>query len=176
MKHPPPPGMTLLEVTLVSGLMALLAVLLSAAWSGVGRPTMDLIIRTRVLREMAAAADALSRDLGGYLPDPAARLGDIRQYRWVGWKTAEGELQLCYDGDNEPDRQPNWTTPDTVIIYRQDGENLLRTDQTNDKTTYIARYLTEFEASEDAGYIRLYMKFNHRGFQRECTLFIREPQ
>ena len=35
----PPPGFTLLEVTLVSGLMAVLVLVISAAWIGVGQPS-----------------------------------------------------------------------------------------------------------------------------------------
>ncbi len=171
-------GMTLLEVTLVSGLMTLLVVILSATWTGIGRPAMDLVIRTRVLREMSAAVDALARDLGGYLADPMAREGDIRQYRWIGWSAGEGELRLCYDAGNafqEPNNQADWSPPDRIVIYEQDGENLLRTDHTDDKTIFIARYLTDFSVSEESGYIRLDLKFSHRGFERQCTLFIQEP-
>jgi len=177
MKNPRRKGMTFLEVTIVSGLMVFLVVMLSAVWTGVGRPALDHVIRVRVLREMAAAADALARDLGGYLADPEARQDDLRQYRWIDWQFTGGRLQLCYDAGDEPNHQADWATPDKVIIYEkeQEGENLLRTDQTNSKTTYIARYLTDFEVSEEEDHIRLSMTFSHRGFERSCTLLFPKP-
>ena len=41
-------GFTLLEATIVSALMAFLAVMISAAWSGFARPTADIAERCRV--------------------------------------------------------------------------------------------------------------------------------
>ena len=72
-------GFTLLEVTIVSGLMVFLAVLLSSAWTGVGRSTTDLIARSQLLQEMNLAVAAISRDLGGSLPNPESRLGGKQQ-------------------------------------------------------------------------------------------------
>ena len=110
-------GMTLLEVTTVSGLMAFLGIMLSTTWIGVGRPTVDVIVRGELFQEMDAAVAALSRDLGGALGGPVGRLGGKTTDRWVGWmKPADGQLWLCFDGDEEPYGEPDWGPPDTVIV------------------------------------------------------------
>ena len=59
----------MIEVTIVSGLMAFLALLLSNAWvGGIGKATVDLIARAQLAQEMDIATMALGRDLGG-MPD-----------------------------------------------------------------------------------------------------------
>ncbi len=65
-------GFTLAEVTIVSGLMVFLAVLLSAAWSGIGNTTVDLVARGQLAQEIDIATASLSRDFGGSLPTPVA--------------------------------------------------------------------------------------------------------
>jgi type II secretory pathway component PulJ len=113
----PRSGFSLLEVTLVSGLMALLAVVLSSAWVGVGRPAADVIARSRLFQEMDMAVAALSRDTSGGLANPEGRLGGKTQGCWVGWmQPANGQLWLCFDGGTDPNGEADWGPPDTVIV------------------------------------------------------------
>ncbi len=64
------PGFTLIEMMIVSGLMAFLAILLSSAWSGLGRSAADVSVRSQLLQELDLAVASLSRDLGGSFPIP----------------------------------------------------------------------------------------------------------
>ena len=68
-------GFTLMEVIVVSGLMAFLAMLLASASAGIGRPAADVIRRRQSLQEMNLAISSLARDLGGSLADPEGRIG-----------------------------------------------------------------------------------------------------
>jgi prepilin-type N-terminal cleavage/methylation domain-containing protein len=58
-------GFTIIEMSVATGLMALLALVLSFGWQSLGRATVDLIARTQIAQEMDFAAAMLSRDLGG---------------------------------------------------------------------------------------------------------------
>jgi prepilin-type N-terminal cleavage/methylation domain-containing protein len=97
-----PKGFSLVELTVVSTLMSLLALLLSSAWFGVGRTAADLIGRSRLVQERDLAVAALSRDLGGCLVNPAAEPGEKINGRWLMWLPQElpptQELKLYYDG------------------------------------------------------------------------------
>lgn len=50
---------TLVEVAAVGGLMAFLAIVVSSAWSGLGRPTLDMIARSRVDQQASLAIASL---------------------------------------------------------------------------------------------------------------------
>src|SRR5947209_8362619 len=78
------PGFTLVETTVVSGLMVLLVMLIAQTWSGFGRPVVDSLTRCRVAQEARLATTALAGDLGGYLSDGAGRLGTTAQGQLVG--------------------------------------------------------------------------------------------
>src|SRR5438067_1080268 len=105
---------TLVEMSVVSVLLVLLGLLLSQTWAGLGRPTVDLIARSRLAREARLATDALARDLGGCLANPEARLGTSSQYRFVGRSQPNNQLWLCFDGGSTPNGTADWAAPDTV--------------------------------------------------------------
>jgi prepilin-type N-terminal cleavage/methylation domain-containing protein len=60
-----PRGFTIIEMSVATGLMALLALVLSFGWQSLGRATVDLIARTQIAQEMDFTVAALSHDLGG---------------------------------------------------------------------------------------------------------------
>jgi type II secretory pathway component PulJ len=167
---------TLLEVTIVSGLMALLAVVLSSAWVGLGRPVVDLIERTQLLQEMNLAVAALSRDLGGSLADPDGRLGDKNAYRWVGWMEPKNSgLWLCFD-DPEGNGEPDWEPPDVVIVYQLQADALVRSNQASGESFLVAKHIERMQvlpAGNDA--IRIRLTFKYRTLSRQCTLVVRTP-
>src|SRR5437867_9022904 len=120
-------GFTLMEAMIVSALMVFLAALLSMAWSGMGRPLVDAIARSRVAQEATLALTSIARDWGGNLADAS---GDQGQGRLVGRMVVGGsELRLCFDGSASPNGLPDWGPPDTVIIYEVQSAKLLREDQ-----------------------------------------------
>jgi prepilin-type N-terminal cleavage/methylation domain-containing protein len=120
-------GFTLLEVTVVSGLMAFLAVLLSAAWAGIGKTTVDLVARSQLAQEIDVMTAAFSQDFGGNLPTPPGLLAGTRPTgKLLGWRRQTADpliLELCYDSDTSPDGNADWGVPDTVVQYRWDQEN-----------------------------------------------------
>ncbi|MBN1394419.1 MAG: hypothetical protein JW959_05310 [Pirellulales bacterium] len=170
-------GITLIEVTTVSGLMAFLALLLSSAWIGMGRPTVDVIVRGGLFQEIDTAVAALAQDLGGSMAGPDARLGGKTKYRWVGWMMpAAGELWLCYDGGAEPDGDANWSGDDTVIKYMADGDSLVRYNQNTGTTFTVARKLESITVTDvDSEFISIALTFQHREITRSCTLLVRKP-
>jgi prepilin-type N-terminal cleavage/methylation domain-containing protein len=182
-RQPRQRGFTLLEVTIVSGLMAFLAVLLSAAWTSVGRSSSDLIVRGRIAQEIDLAMAALSRDLGGSLSDPASRLGAKKQGQWVGWTAVADDanppntkLLLCFDGGTDPNGQPDWALPDNMVVYQLESNALTRWDQNANTTFTVARYVDGFVvAPEDADAVRIVLTFKYRKLTRTCTLIVRSP-
>ena len=67
-------GFTLLEITLASGLMVLLALLLASAWVTAGKSIVNLTARSQLAQEMDFAVAAISRDLGGWPVNPQGQL------------------------------------------------------------------------------------------------------
>jgi prepilin-type N-terminal cleavage/methylation domain-containing protein len=115
-------GFTLVELMVVSALMAVLAVLLSSAWVGVGRTAAGLVGRSQLVQERDLAVVALSRDLGGCWVEPDARKGEKIGGRWLKWEypnndvlPSNQDLTLYYDGGTNP--TTGNTLDDTVVHY-----------------------------------------------------------
>src|SRR5262245_60568788 len=104
-------GFSFVEVTIVSGLMAVLAVLLANAWYGLGHPLVETVIRARLAQEANLALNALSRDLGGSLSDADASTGSKTLYQFVGRMQPGGsQLWLCFDGGTSPNGLADWAS------------------------------------------------------------------
>jgi hypothetical protein len=158
---------------LVSGLMSLLVLLLSGAWSGFGRPSADAIARCRVAQEANLAADALARDLGGSLADQST--GTRESGRLVGRLAVDGcELWLCFDG--EPvDGQPDWATPDTVIVYHVQEESLVRCDQHAVTSHVVADHVSQMQVSEQVDGVHVELTFTCRDVTRTYSMIAKDP-
>ena len=170
-------GFTMLEVTLVSGMMAFLVVLLSSAWIAMGRPTAALIARSQLYQEMDMAVAALAHDLGGGLANPEGRLAGKKLNRWVGWMAPSGnELWLCFDGGPTPNSTADWGLPDTVVVYRIESHTLVRWDQAAGTTFPVAGNVESLTITPQAGNaIRIDLTFEYRQLTRTCTLVARMP-
>jgi prepilin-type N-terminal cleavage/methylation domain-containing protein len=169
-------GFTLVEVTVVSGLMAVLALLLSAVWAAFGRPATDVIARCRVAREVSLAVNSLARDLGGSLAGAQGRLGRVTDYPFVGW-VLPGNLQLwlCFDGGAEPNGVADWAPPDSVIVYMVEGDALVRWDQTANTSFTVARHVESMQLSIQGDDLQIQLTFSYRNISRTCTLLARAP-
>jgi hypothetical protein len=151
----------LMEVTVVSGLMAFLTVLLSWAWAGVGRTNVDLIVRGTVAQEIDIATTALCHDLSGNLPEPAGALQGTRQAgRLLAWRLSNSNtvLELCYDSLTVPNDTADWSSIGSSAVtvqYRLDTatHTLIRTQMigsTTDSVFTVARNVDAFALSLDA--------------------------
>jgi type II secretory pathway component PulJ len=168
-------GFTLVEATVVSALMTVLAVVLSSAWAGLGRPAVNVIARARLLAQMNLAVDCLARDLGGSLGDAAGRLGGKQQAAFVGWLLpGNGQLWLCFDGGAAPNGLPDWAPPDNVVVYMLQGGSLVRWNQSSDTTFTVARNAAAMDLSLAGGQLRIQLTFQFRDVARTCT-FIASP-
>jgi type II secretory pathway pseudopilin PulG len=56
---------TMIEMSVATGMMALLALLVSYSWQSLGKATVNLIARVQITQEMDFAVAAISHDLGG---------------------------------------------------------------------------------------------------------------
>jgi prepilin-type N-terminal cleavage/methylation domain-containing protein len=180
-------GFTLMELTIVSGLMAFLVLLISSAWTSIGRSSTDLITRGQLVQEMNFAAATLTRDLGGNLPDSDSRVGTKKQGQWVGWlQPGNSQLWLCYDGGTDPNGVADWASPDTVVRYYLSNDPdvklttkvLIREDQKAGTTYTVAKYLdpSGFQVFADtADTIRIVLTFQYRKLTRTCTVTARTP-
>lgn len=114
-------GFSLVELTIVSVLLVVLALLLSSAWVGVGRAAADLIGRSQLVQERDLAIASLSRDLGGCSVEPDARNGEKLTGRWLKWEypnnvslPSNQDLILYYDGGTNSTGD---TLANTVVHY-----------------------------------------------------------
>jgi type II secretory pathway component PulJ len=169
-------GFTVVEVTIVSGFLAVFAVLLAQAWTGLGRPLVSTAARCRVAQEADAAVACLERDLCGYLADNSGRLGKKVLYRFVGrMQPQNSQLWLCFDGGNNPNGVADWGAPDTVIVYQVVGGNLLRTDQTSGTSHTVARYVQQMQAYDLGGSVQIVLTISYRGITQNYNLIAKDP-
>jgi hypothetical protein len=120
-------GFSLAEVSVASGLLVMLAALLSSAWTGLGRPMLNSAYRSIIAKEAGLALACLARDFGGGLPEGST--GGKLQYQLVGRTQPGGDqLWLCFDGGSAPNGLADWVSPDVVLIYRVIDGALVRSD------------------------------------------------
>lgn len=171
----PRSGFTLIEVSLVSVLMAFLALLVSAVWGAFLRPTSDIANRCRINQEARVAADSLMKDLAGSYAEN--RTEGKSQYKLVGRSQPDGsELKLCFDSGEDPNGIADWSAPDYVVSYYAQDGNLIRWDEDSGLTSVVARDIAAFE-TQDLGnrQVELRMTFTYRNLSQTYTLIARDP-
>ena len=85
-------GFTIAEMVVAIFLTALLAVLMAAAAATFARPAAEVDGRTRLALEASLAAEALARDLSGYLADNSGDPGILTQYQFNNWIPASDSI------------------------------------------------------------------------------------
>ena len=107
-------GFTIAEMVVASFLTALLAVLMAAAAVTFARPAAEVDGRTRLALEASLAAEALARDLSGYLADNSDNPGNLTKY------------QLSPYPPNVPNVPYFSTSSDytTLFLYYQESSSL----------------------------------------------------
>ncbi len=135
---------TIMELVVATFLTALLAVLMAAAAATFARPAAEVDGRTRLALEASMAAEALARDLGGYLADNSGVPGTLTQYQFSNWNpSSDGTiLFLNYQGTSPG-------SPYVIVTYQQQDYRLVRTQLSNGDQTVVARYVTGFLVQPD---------------------------
>ncbi len=165
-------GFTLTEVMLVGGMMSFLALLISGAWRGLGRSSVDAVVRCRVAQEANLAVESFTRDLGGSLADQIA--GDRQIGRAVGRLVVGGSaLWLCFDGD--PADGDAWGPTDTVITYEVQGNQLIRTNDQTGVAVVVADKVSLLQLTEQIDEIRIDLTFQYRDLTRTYTMIAKDP-
>jgi type II secretory pathway pseudopilin PulG len=172
-------GFTILEVTIVSGLMAFLSMLIASTWAGMGRPTGYLIRRGQCMQEMELVIATLAHDLGGYQADYSNTVDSVSQPgtkkggRFTGWVAGSSSLQLTFYDETD--------LKDYSITYSLDTvHNLLKRTKSKDNTSYtVARNITAFTVTDYTSYIQIDLTFQYtvsgKAFSRSCTLQAKKP-
>jgi len=120
--------------------MALLAVLLAAAVATFARPAAEVDGRTRLALEASVAAEALARDLGGYLADNSGVPGTLMQYQFSNWIPSSDGTTLVLNYQGTP------PAPVSVsVTYQQQNYQLVRILGNSVQT--VAVHVTSFNAS-----------------------------
>ena len=122
--------------------MALLAVLLAAAVATFARPAAEVDGRTRLALEASLAAEALARDLSGYLADNSGVPGTLTQYQFSNWfphRTA----RCCFSIIRGPSPAPL----SVIVTYQQQNYGLVRTLSNAVQSVVVASHVTGFNAS-----------------------------
>ncbi|NQU25620.1 MAG: hypothetical protein HQ567_30405 [Candidatus Nealsonbacteria bacterium] len=166
-------GFSVIEITVVSALMSFLVLLISGAWSGMGRPSADAIVRCRVVQEANLAVDSLTRDLGGSLQGQTT--GERKLGRMVGRTVVGGsQLRLCFDG--EPiNAIPDWNAPDTVITYDVQANRLVRSNLQTGTAFTVAANVDQMQLTELPDGVRIDLTFTYRDITRTYSIIAKSP-
>ncbi len=169
-------GFTTVEVSIASGLLVLLSVILGATWGAFGRPLIDADTRCRLILEARMAATALAHDVGGYDTSTGTRASG----RFVGRIcTANNQLRLCFDGGSAPNGVADWGPPDTVVTYsiNNDGPTtaLVRLDETSGASFTVARYVTGMSLVELGSGVEVQLTLSYRTLTQTYTLMTIDP-
>ena len=168
-------GFTLLEMTIVSGLMGFLVVLISATWSAFIRPAADLAQRSRIAQEANFAVASLTLDLAGSLAD--SQTGAKATFQVVGRQQPDNsQLRLCFDGGSTPNGTADWSAPDTVVSYYVDSNQLIRWDETANTTFTVANDVESLDVADlGGGEVQINIRFRFRMITRTYSLIARDP-
>ena len=132
---------TIAEMVVAIFLTALLAVLMAAAAATFARPAAEVDGRTRLALEASMAAEALARDLSGYLADNSDnKPGNLTQYRFINWIPANGSLVLNYQGTP-------LASASVSVTYLLQNSTLVRTLSNPVESVVVASHVTGFNAS-----------------------------
>ena len=166
-------GFTLIEVMVVTAMMAFLSMLIAGIWAGLVRSTADTINQAKLVSAAQFALESFRRDLAGSLPED--QNGTRLQGMVVGsLVTSDDRLLLCFDG--EPMNEiADWAAPDTVIVYEVQAGQLMRTDQQSGTAFVVADNVSDFSVTQLASGLRIELTFARGNFTRTYTLISEDP-
>ena len=150
-------GFTIVEVSVVSGMMAALVMVVSMGWRSIGKAAVDIIARSELVQEMDLTIASLTRDLGGCAVNTTGQIATSapRPPEEPSSVSEIDHLKLTQDdGASYIEYQLDSTNSD---LWKRN--NLVRTyyDASTGKTTTftVARNVDSFLASWDPGASKL---------------------
>jgi hypothetical protein len=165
---------SMVEVTISTGLVVMLSMLLSNAWIGLGRPLLQNAARCHIAQEADLALACLSLDLGGCLPEGTAGVKLANQF--VGWTYPDNaELMLCFDSATDPNSVADWGLPDTVVVYAVVGNTLVRSNQATGVEYVAAQNVSGLTVEDQSGDLRILLSFSYRGISQTYTMIAKRP-
>lgn len=163
---------TVVEFTVVGAVMTSIVVATSAIWTGLLSPMSDEIVELRLSQEARLIAESLKHEMSGVNPDNL--LGLKVAGRLVGARENSGTLEFCFDGAPE-NSKAEWSSPDVVISYALNGEQLVRTNLSNGQETPVASDVDSFKVSESGGMISLELRLKRRGIDQDYEFSVEQP-
>ena len=153
-------GSTIVELTITSALMVVVAVILSRTWAIFGRSAISTMARARVAQEANLAAAALANDIGllARLPENCT-------------DTRYGNIQPGIDGTSLSFSIDDGTGTTRIIQYARDQDDsskLIRTDLTASQGSgrVVATLVSGFQATA----VTLPNEFSGSGVRIDLTL------
>lgn len=155
-KHRDRRAFSLLEITIGTIMAAGIAVMAASVTVDLTRNMADNVAETRIASESRLAIESLRRDFGGNDPDQPD--GDRSQWRLVGVQVpTSDELHLCFDAD--VNQTADWASPDRVIVYDVQDNQLIRSDAENSRAIVISHLVESFECEIVGTEIRMTVTF-----------------
>ena len=169
-------GFSLMEVSIASGLLIFLAMLIAETWIGLGRPLLETAHRCRVAQESNLALACLAGDLGACLPGSAGSVGGRSTSQLVGRTQPGGtQLWLCFDGGATPNGVADWASPDVVVTYELVSDGLVRTDQSTGVQFVAARKVDSLAVADLGGEVQITLAFAYRDVNATYILIAKDP-
>ena len=158
-------GFSVIEMVVVSFLMVVLSMILSAIWWAFCLPALDVAARCQTVQEANLAASALARDCGGYFSESDGSSAALTDFRYNGCQfNPDGSLQINFQFPSGYSLQGSAG----AIFYKLDGNQLVRSVGPTGPWTTVATGLTAFTQADpvdgDPG-IAIRMTFLAHGFR-----------
>lgn len=164
---------SLVEVIIAGLLSTFLMLMVSGMWFNLSRAMSENVADSSLSTEARFALETLSRDLGGYLPGDTT--GEKAQGQLVGQIIAGADrLLLCYDGA-PANSTADWTSPDVVVEYTLNGDQLERTNNESGTLLIVARDVSGFVLTDLGSSIRIELTLERRDMVRTYTLIAQDP-
>jgi prepilin-type N-terminal cleavage/methylation domain-containing protein len=167
-------GFSLIEISVATTLVVMLAMLLSAAWTMLGKPMIQTVALCTIAQEADIALTYLSSDLGGCPPTGPA--GDKKSSQFVAWSVPnDNELLLCFDSPTDPNGLAEWAAPDHIIGYQLLNNALVRYDDATGESTVIAQDVQSMNVEIVDDVLQLTLTFKRRDVTQTYNLVAGKP-
>jgi type II secretory pathway pseudopilin PulG len=154
-------GFTILELLVVSILMAMVVMITTQFWTWFSPSITDIIARGHTLREARMAMQNLADDFGAAVG--AAPVGSDR-------------LVLCKDGGDFPNGAADWAAPDVLVDYFIADNSLYRSDLSAGVEFVVADSVSDFTVEQiSPTLVRITLQWVCRDSERQLVFMWSQP-